>query len=73
MTFLGKPTLSVTGENNRKYAKNIISRLNFKENILVILEMLECKSMICDSSAQLTLYDNSLKAIFSNIIENVTK
>lgn len=34
--------------------------------------MLESQS-ICESNAQVTFYDNSLKASFNNILENVEK
>lgn len=46
MTFLSKFILSVTGDQYKKHAKKIIRRFKFKKNILVILEMLERKSMI---------------------------
>lgn len=46
MTFLSKFILSVTGDQYKKHAKKTIRRFKFKKNILVILEMLERKSMI---------------------------
>lgn len=72
MNFLDTFISSVTGEQNGKLAKKTLWRFKFGKNTLVILKMLESQST-CDSNAQIAFYDNSLKAIFSNILENIKK